>query len=247
MNPPEEFRGNSPDDIPVARRTYPLRKDSLFSTNVVFVIFISLVSITVIFLSNFLGIKSIVYRRILPSGLANNSLLGHYPYPEASLDNLVTVYPGLEVHKDVVLPLEKMRNAAANDGVRLVLLSGFRSVELQEQIFYENKSIRNQIAAERASVSAPPGYSEHSTGYAIDFGDAVRRDTDFEVEFEETSAFKWLERNAAKYHFMLSFPKGNSQKVSYEPWHWRYEGSVEALEKFRQANQKLIQEKSNNE
>ncbi len=247
MIPPEVFRGNSPDDIPVARRTKPLRKKTFISKNFVFLTLISIVSLTIIFVSNFLGLRNVVYRRILPAGLVDNSLLGHFPYPEVSIEDLVTVYPGLEVHKDVVVPLEKMRNAAAREGVRLVLLSGFRSVELQEKIFYENKSIRNQIAAERASVSAPPGYSEHSTGYAVDFGDAVRRETDFEVEFEETAAFQWLQRNAAKYHFMLSFPKGNSQKVSYEPWHWRYEGSVKALEQFRQANHKLIQEKPNNE
>ena len=116
---------------------------------------------------------------------------------------------------------------------------GFRSIDLQREIFYGRKAARNQIAIERAKVSAPPGYSEHSTGYAIDLGDGTRRDTDFQVEFESTNAFRWLKDNAAKYHFKLSFPKGNPQKVSFEPWHWRYEGTVEALRKFEKANEKV--------
>ncbi|MGB1131066.1 MAG: D-alanyl-D-alanine carboxypeptidase family protein, partial [Haloferula sp.] len=50
-------------------------------------------------------------------------------------------------------------------------LSGFRSLALQESIFFDVASERNQTAEERAQVSAPPGYSEHSTGYAVDLGD----------------------------------------------------------------------------
>ena len=134
--------------------------------------------------------------------------------------------------------LLKMREHAKKDGIFLVFLSGFRSINLQEEIFYSLKSIRNQVATERARVSAPPGYSEHSTGFAIDIGDLNKRETDFEVEFENTDAFKWLKKNAAKYHFKLSFNK-NNKSVDYEPWHWRYEGSIEALKVFEASNRTL--------
>jgi len=120
----------------------------------------------------------------------------------------------------------------------LVFLSGFRSINLQNDIFYSLKSIRNQEAAERARVSAPPGYSEHSTGFAIDIGDATQRETDFETEFQNTDAFEWLINNAAKFHFKLSFPKDN-KFIDYEPWHWRYEGSIEALKVFESSNRKF--------
>ena len=88
--------------------------------------------------------------------------------------------------------LLKMREEAKKDGIYLVFLSGYRSINLQKEIFYSLKSVRNQEAAERARVSAPPGYSEHSTGFAIDIGDATRRETDFETDFENTDAFRWL-------------------------------------------------------
>lgn len=162
-------------------------------------------------------------------------LLGHFPYPEALVDQLVPVEAGIELHRDAALSLDAMRRAAAADGVDLRLLSGYRSQELQKSIFFDVKSERNQTAAERAKVSAPPGYSEHSTGYAVDLGDGADPATNLSAAFERTAAFSWLQDHAASYHFTLSFPAVNSQGVSYEPWHWRFEGSADALRRFEPA------------
>ena len=169
----------------------------------------------------------------------NGKVLGHFPYQEASYENLIEIQPNILVHKGMYKSLKKMQDDAKKDGIYLVFLSGYRSIKLQKQIFYSLKSIRNQIASERARVSAPPGYSEHSTGFAIDIGDAYERESDFEKSFENTSAFQWLKNNAAKYHFRLSFDK-NQTSVDYEPWHWRYEGSIEALKIFESSNRKTF-------
>ncbi len=167
----------------------------------------------------------------------DHSILGHLPYDEISAEKLVFIEPNIRVHIDMRESLLEMRDDARNDGIFLVFLSGYRSISLQKDIFYSLKSKRNQVAAERARVSAPPGYSEHSTGFAIDIGDAYNRETDFEIEFENTDAFRWLKKNAAKYHFKLSFNQ-NHKKIDYEPWHWRYEGSIEALKVFEASNRK---------
>jgi len=165
----------------------------------------------------------------------DHRILGHLPYAEIPKEKLVLIEPYIEVHIDMRDSLLKMREEAKKDGVYLVFLSGYRSIDLQKEIFYSLKSIRNQDAAERARVSAPPGYSEHSTGFAIDIGDATQRETDFETEFENTEGFRWLKNNAAKFHFKLSFNK-NNKHIDYEPWHWRYEGSIEALKVFERSN-----------
>ena len=34
----------------------------------------------------------------------------------------------------------------------------------------------------------------------------------------------WLRDNAPKFGFELSFPPGNKQGVTWEPWHWRWVG-----------------------
>jgi len=165
-------------------------------------------------------------------------ILGHLPYAEIPKEKLVLIEPNIEVHMDMRDSLLNMRKEARKDGIYLVFLSGYRSINLQKEIFYSLKSFRNQEAAERARVSAPPGYSEHSTGFAIDIGDATQRETDFETEFENTDAFRWLIKNAAKFHFKLSFNKKNKY-IDYEPWHWRYEGSIEALKVFETSNREL--------
>ena len=163
-------------------------------------------------------------------------LLGHFPYPEARSSDLVDAAPGIALHREAAEEFLAMQRDAAADGVSLRLLSGFRSIEVQKHLFFDVGSERNQSAEQRARVSAPPGFSEHSTGYALDIGDGRRLDTNLSQSFEDTPAFAWLVQNANRYHFGLSFPAGNTQGVNYEPWHWRFEGSAEALTLFEPAH-----------
>ena len=229
---------NYQDDIPLARRIKSIKPITTKSFLLIGLLFLGLgISLTLLANKSFLlqtkslddSINSIETNQ-------NKSLLGHLPYPEASKNELILFSPGIYVHKEIYENFKEMQYMAAQKGVSLQLLSGYRSIDLQRDIFYENKSIRNQTAVERSWDSAPPGYSEHSTGYAIDVGDGNYPKTHFEVEFEQTPAFRWMKRVASKYHFVLSFPPKNKQGVTYEPWHWRYEGTVNALTKFEAAN-----------
>ena len=112
---------------------------------------------------------------------------------------------------------KEMSVSATLDGILIYIISGFRSYEYQKQIFLRKlnsgQSIENIL-----QVNAPPGYSEHHSGQAVDIG------TDdcepLVEEFEETKAFKWLQKNAYKYNFFLSYPRNNQKGVIYEPWHW---------------------------
>ena len=229
---------NYQDDIPLAKRIKSIKTITNKSFLRIGLLFVGL-GISLTFMVN----KSVLLQTKSSDDSLNSveinqdkSLLGHLPYPEASKDDLVLFSPGIYVHKDIYENFKEMQFIAAQRGISLQLLSGYRSINLQRDIFYENKSIRNQTAIERSMDSAPPGYSEHSTGYAIDVGDGNYPDTHFEVEFEQTPAFKWMKRFASKYHFVLSFPPNNKQGVTYEPWHWRFEGTVNALREFEDAN-----------
>lgn len=166
---------------------------------------------------------------------ADGRLLGHLPYGEAPAAELVSIAPGLQLQRDAADSLQALLAAAAAEGVQIRVLSAFRSIALQKHIFFDVKSERNQSAADRARVSAPPGFSEHSTGFAVDLGDAGRPDADLSVSFVDSDAYRWLEANANRFHFHLSFPQHNRQGVSYEPWHWRFEGSAQALKTFEAA------------
>lgn len=112
-----------------------------------------------------------------------------------------------------------MRESAAAQGETLQLVSGFRSVDYQAEL------LRRKLAAghglgEILKVSAAPGYSEHHSGRAIDLttpGAPV-----LEEPFEETGAFNWLQSNAARFGFRMSYPRDNHHGVLYEPWHWAF-------------------------
>lgn len=170
---------------------------------------------------------------------AVNTLFGHFPYQEAPQSELeaITADGRLKMRKTAARQYIAMVAAARASGVIIVPISGFRSISEQQHLYFDTKAQRGQSAAERAKVSAPPGHSEHHTGYAIDLGDGRVPATNLSPNFERTAAFKWLQKNAPYYSFEISFPRNNPQGVSYEPWHWRYVGDRDSLETFYKAKQ----------
>jgi zinc D-Ala-D-Ala carboxypeptidase len=174
----------------------------------------------------------------------NGSLLGHLPYTEAPESELAAISSDgrFRMYKSAAQQFLAMQQAARSAGVKLVPISAFRSVEEQKSLFFGVAAQRNQTPAERAAQSAPPGHSEHHTGYAVDIGDGAVPATNLNTNFEQTKAYQWLAENAAKYSFESSFPKDNPQGVSYEPWHWRFVGDTRSLEMFYKArNLKPVQ------
>jgi zinc D-Ala-D-Ala carboxypeptidase len=167
-----------------------------------------------------------------------DNLLGHLPYQEAPVADLVAVTPdgSVKLRKAAAAKYQEMVNAAAAEGIYFAPISGFRSLQDQQHVFFDVKAERRQNASKRAEVSAPPGYSEHHTGYAIDLGDGTSPDSNLSPGFENTQAFKWLEANAPSFSFEMSFPKNNRQGVNYEPWHWRFVGDKHSLETFYKAH-----------
>lgn len=165
------------------------------------------------------------------------SLLGHLPYDEAPESELesITDDGGIKLRQAAAQKFLDMVEAAKADGVNIVAISGFRSQQEQQSVFFDVQTERGEGVTTRAEVSAPPGYSEHHTGYAVDVGDSYYPDSDLKESFEKTPAFKWLKDNAVRYNFEMSFPKNNVQGVSYEPWHWRFVGDRNSLETFYRA------------
>ncbi len=164
----------------------------------------------------------------------DDSLLGHHPYAEAPLETLVPIDDRGELllRRAAAEAFTRMKADAAASGVALTPLSAYRSIADQQYLFFDVKSQRGQDTSTRAEVSAPPGYSEHHTGYALDIGDLNAPTTNLNISFEETEAFEWLKNNASYYSFELSFPRDNPQGINYEPWHWRYVGDQDSLETF---------------
>ncbi|MEI6330482.1 MAG: M15 family metallopeptidase [Pseudanabaena sp.] len=164
-------------------------------------------------------------------------LFGHHVYSEAPANQLRAIgkaADGYEIRLREVAAKNylSMEAAAKADGVDLMVISGFRTIAEQQELFFDISKQRNQTPAQRAKVSAPPGHSEHHTGYALDIGDSNVPSATLSTSFEKTAAFQWLQNNAAKYGFEMSFPVNNPQGVMYEPWHWRFVGDEDSLTTF---------------
>lgn len=113
----------------------------------------------------------------------------------------------------------RMLVSATEDNVVIYPLSGYRSVAVQADII-RNKLNQGLAIHDIMKANAPPGYSQHHTGNAIDIcTDTV---TTADLAFEKSNAFKWLIIYAPLYGFILPYPRDNTYGFLYEPWHWYF-------------------------
>lgn len=132
-----------------------------------------------------------------------------------------------ELQTPAALAFLDMQAAAAEEGLSLVAVSGYRSHEIQVYLFdmrmqeQLNKGLSEEEAyAEVARFTAPPGTSEHEAGLAVDINVV-------EEYFEDSAEFDWLQIHAREYGFIMRYPKPDEHitRIGYEPWHYRFVGT----------------------
>lgn len=125
----------------------------------------------------------------------------------------------LQFHELALPFLTNMLNDATKADSILKVASAYRSFGTQGAL---KSSYLVTYGVGANTFSSDQGYSEHQLGTAVDLSTPFT-DTLLMVNFENTQAFKWLDSNAYRYGFILSYPKGNAF-YQYEPWHWRFVG-----------------------
>ena len=115
-----------------------------------------------------------------------------------------------------------MASQALKADIRLEVDSGFRSYRYQKQIL-ERVLARGVPFDQAVQRIAPPGYSEHITGTAVDIVPS-------NGSFGNTAAYEWLLENAGEFCFRESYPKSNDGGYAWEPWHWRFEACGDQTE-----------------
>jgi Transglycosylase SLT domain/D-alanyl-D-alanine carboxypeptidase len=90
---------------------------------------------------------------------------------------------GKPMRPDVALAFDRMERAAREDGVTLLISSGYRSDAEQAELFRLNPDPK---------WVAPPGTSLHRNGTELDLG--------------PRSAYGWLALNAPRFHFIQRYP-----------------------------------------
>lgn len=164
--------------------------------------------------------------RITPSrGLPR----GYVPAGLVEVPPPVKVYGEVCLIREAALALHSLYADAEADGILLEVYSGYRSPEEQEVIRTKRYRVDGVLALRAV---APPNYSEHQTGTAIDLTGASVGYERARNGFEDTPEYNWLVNHAWKYGFNLSYPKtlrnGEPGEYRFEPWHWRYVGTTTA-------------------
>lgn len=126
----------------------------------------------------------------------------------------------LEFHDEAYPFLEDLMEEAEDDGIDLQIISAYRS--FGEQLGLKDNYVVTYGAGTANQFSAEQGYSEHQLGTTIDFTTPELGAAGF-TNFGQTEAFEWLQDNAHRFGFVLSYPEDN-QFYIYEPWHWRFVG-----------------------
>ena len=139
---------------------------------------------------------------------------------------------GMSFDARAVDELNAMLAAANEDGVNLLVISCFRTINYQTNLYnrevdkWLNQGYNETDAkAKAATIVAVPGTSDHNLGLAVDLNSV-------EESFQNTRQFTWLQEYAEEYGFVMRYPKHKQDitKIIYEPWHYRYVGKEAAKE-----------------
>ena len=123
---------------------------------------------------------------------------------------------------DAAKALEEMFSAAMEDGIELLGISGYRSYQTQKSIY--ERRLKEAGEAHVSRYNAKAGHSEHQTGLAMDVG--CPGYVDLTERFANTPAYRWLQKNAHLYGFIIRYTEYGEEETGYafEPWHVRYVG-----------------------
>lgn len=130
------------------------------------------------------------------------------------------------INNTVYKAWQKMQKAAANDGISIYIGSGYRPYKTQKNIY--NNYVARDGQEKADTYSARAGSSEHQTALCFDIcGTNLPGSKCISSAFNDTAEAKWIDKNAAKYGFIIRYPKNKMDETGYkyESWHVRYVGT----------------------
>lgn len=152
---------------------------------------------------------------------------------------LETTDSGQLIDQRILRDFTAWAEQAEKDGHPLQLISGFRTIEHQEENFNNtvNKYLSQGYSQEEAlemthRFQQPPGASEHHTGLAVDIisRDFHQKGGGLTREFAKEASYPYYIETMVNYGFILRYPEDKTDitGVYFEPWHYRYVGKENA-------------------
>ena len=205
---------------------------------------------------DFIGLSAIGLLAI--NGLRATNWMGPYDNRDLligkSEDHLIG--NSFKLHKQVQPAFERMAEAARESGIKIEVVSAFRSFERQKQIFEGKykRFTRQGLSPEEAiakiiEYSTIPGTSRHHWGTDIDLIDAnpprpeaVLEARHFHGEGPFCKFKEWMNEHAEKFGFYEVYTDLPDRRgFKYEPWHFSYAPvSIDLLKAYRQLDIKQI-------
>ena len=130
----------------------------------------------------------------VPTDLA---VYGNGKVPRAALTELSSA-PGHRLWAPAAGAFERMRAAAAADGVTFGITDSYRPLSVQQEV------ARTKGLYKDGGLAAVPGTSQHGWGTALDLT-------------LDSEALTWMRANAGMFGFVADTPR--------ESWHWVYQGT----------------------
>ncbi len=137
-----------------------------------------------------------------------------FTHKESEIYILAEAYPSLV----------RMLSKARLDGVDLKVESAYRSIHYQTRIFVRMLN-KGRSFDDIIRYVAPPGYSQHMLGTAMDFYPS-------NWAFAETEQYQWLQENGQQFGFEETYSKYNRFRMPWEAWHWNYVGEPEPADEL---------------
>jgi LAS superfamily LD-carboxypeptidase LdcB len=145
---------------------------------------------------------------------------------------------GYKLQSSVRIPWDNMQKAASNEGIFMSIVSGYRSINEQKELFVNRLNtegvsitdVANGLADDEIikvlTTTSIPGYSKHHSGYTIDL---LCSGWSFD-DFDKSNCNEWLVannyENAKKYGFIPSYPlDADLQGPEPEAWEYVYVGT----------------------
>ncbi len=158
----------------------------------------------------------------------------------------------VKLQREAFQQFKKMQKNALKDGIKIQIVSGYRSYQRQLQIWNNkyDKYILEGLSPKETiykiiEYTTIPGTSRHHWGTEIDIIDAnvkmphtLLKETNYTKNGVYHKLNNWMQRNAHKFGFYLVYNNNLNRKgFKYEPWHYSYKKlSKPMLKQFLKLN-----------
>lgn len=82
---------------------------------------------------------------------------------------------------------------------------------LEATYAFRDHKVQKRLKKRMPTLAAPPGYSPHEAGLAVDINNCTRRVKGKRIK---TDTYRWLRKHGKEFGFY--------QTIAHEPWHWEY-------------------------